>query len=82
MQHDSPVGLAVGEGPVGVPHGCERVGRGDGDVEVAGSSEASQLGQCGKAAGIGRPERLDALLLRAAVVDDGVVGVLIYPPDD
>lgn len=72
MQHDSPVGLAAGEGPVGVLHGCERVGCGDGDVKIAGSGEVSQLGQRGKPAGIGRPERFDALVLRAAVVDDGV----------
>ena len=72
MQHDSPVGLAAGEGPVGIPHGCEWVGCGDGDVKIAGSGEVSQPGQRGKASGIGRPERLDALVLRAAVVDNGV----------
>jgi hypothetical protein len=42
VQHDSPVGLAVGEGPVGVLHGCEWVGCGDGDVKIAGSGEVSQ----------------------------------------
>src|SRR6185437_12488589 len=52
--------------------GCERVGCGDGDVKIAGSGEGGQPGQRGKAAGISRPERLDALVPRAAVVDDGV----------
>jgi hypothetical protein len=33
VQHDSPAGLAAGEGPVGVLHGCEWVGCGDGDGE-------------------------------------------------
>jgi hypothetical protein len=56
VQHDSPVGLAVGEGPVGVLHGCEWVSCGDGDVKIAGSGEVSQPGQRGKAAGIGRPD--------------------------
>src|ERR1700730_14878758 len=72
VQHDSPMGLAVDEGPVGVLYGCEWVGRGDWDVKIAGGGEVSQLGQSGSSAGIGRPERLNARLLRAAVVDDGV----------
>src|ERR1700754_5152464 len=44
VQHDAAMGLALGQGPVGVAHGGERVGCGDGDVQVAGRGEGGQLG--------------------------------------
>jgi len=75
VQHDAPVGLAVGQGLIGVAYGGEWVRCGDGDVQVAGSGEGGQFGQRRGAAGIGRSEGFDALLFRSAIVDDGVDAV-------